>query len=82
MAIYSDTQKREVFHFLFLEELLKISDPRLYVLKGGVNLRFFFKSPRYSLDMDLDVLAGNVATLKKNGYKGDIIMPLPKPRIL
>jgi predicted nucleotidyltransferase component of viral defense system len=52
-----------------LEELLRQTDPRLYVLKGGVNLRFFFNSPRYSEDMDIDILAGNVATLKKNGYK-------------
>src|SRR5437868_3541319 len=69
MVIYTDIQRREIFHLLFLEELLRISDPKLYVLKGGVNLRFFFKSPRYSEDMDLDVLAGNVVTLKKNGYK-------------
>jgi hypothetical protein len=34
-----------------------------------VNLRFFFNSPRYSEDMDIDVLAGSVATLKKDGYK-------------
>ena len=60
---------REVLHFCFLEQLLKISDPKLYILKGGVNLRFFFNSPRYSEDMDLDVIAGNVSTLKKNGYK-------------
>jgi predicted nucleotidyltransferase component of viral defense system len=65
----SDTQRREVFHFLFLDRLLTISDPSIYVLKGGVNLRFFFKSPRYSEDMDIDVLAGSVGTLKKNGYK-------------
>jgi len=39
------------------------------VLKGGVNLRFFFHSPRYSEDMDIDVRAGNVSTLKKNSYK-------------
>ncbi len=65
----TDTQLREVFHFCFLQRLLRISDPDLYVLKGGVNLRFFFLSPRYSEDMDLDVLAGSVATLKKNGYK-------------
>lgn len=64
-----DIQLREIFHFCFLARLLKISDPRLYVLKGGVNLRFFFHSPRYSEDMDLDVLAGNVTTLTKNGYK-------------
>lgn len=65
----SDTRIREVFHFCFLERLLKSSDPNSYVLKGGVNLRFFFGSPRYSEDMDIDVLSGNVATLKKNGYK-------------
>lgn len=65
----TDTQRREIFHFCFLERLLKQSDPALYVLKGGVNLRFFFNSPRYSEDMDLDVTGGSVATLKKNGYK-------------
>ncbi len=63
------TQLREVFHFCFLERLLKLSDPNMFVLKGGVNLRFFFNSPRYSEDMDLDVLAGSVTTLKKNGFK-------------
>jgi predicted nucleotidyltransferase component of viral defense system len=62
-------QLRELFHFCFLQALLKISPADLYVLKGGVNLRFFFNSPRYSEDMDLDALAGNPATLKKNGYK-------------
>jgi len=66
---YAERQLREVFHLLFLERLLKLSDPDIYVLKGGVNLRFFFHSPRYSEDMDIDVLTGSVATLKKNGYK-------------
>jgi predicted nucleotidyltransferase component of viral defense system len=65
----SDTRLREVFHLCFLHRLLKISDINLYVLKGGVNLRFFFGSPRYSEDMDLDVTAGSVTTLRKNGYK-------------
>lgn len=65
----TDAQIREVFHFCFLERLLKLSDPSLFILKGDVNLRFFFNSPRYSEDMDIDVLAGSVATLKKNGYK-------------
>lgn len=60
---------RETLHFCFLEHLLKISDPKIYILKGGVNLRFFFNSPRYSEDMDIDVIAGSVSTLKKNGYK-------------
>ena len=67
--MFSDTQIREVFHFCFLQRLLSVSDAGIYVLKGGINLRFFFNSPRYSEDMDLDVLAGSVATLKKNGYK-------------
>lgn len=67
--MFTDTQIRECFHFCFLGRLLKLSDPGLYILKGGVNLRFFFHSPRYSEDMDLDVLAGSVQTLKKNGYK-------------
>jgi predicted nucleotidyltransferase component of viral defense system len=53
----------------FLERLLKVSAPTLYVLKGGVNLRFFLHSPRYSEDMDLDAVGGSVGTLKKNGYK-------------
>ena len=60
---------REVLHFCFLEQLLKLSDPKIYILKGGVNLRFFFNSPRYSEDMDIDVMAGSVSTLKKNGCK-------------
>ncbi len=64
-----NVQLREIFHFLFLKELLRRSDPKLYVLKGGVNLRFFFGSPRYSEDMDLDVRIAAVNTLKKNGFK-------------
>ena len=67
--MFTDTQIREVFHFCFLDRLLKLSDPGLYVLKGGVNLRFFFNSPRYSEDMVIDVLAGSVQTPKENGYK-------------
>lgn len=67
--MYSDMQRRELFHFTFLERFLKLTDPNLYSIKGGVNLRFFLKSPRYSEDMDLDVFGGGVETLKKNGYK-------------
>ena len=67
--MFTHRQQREAFHFLFLERLLKASDVRALVLKGGANLRFFFASPRYSEDMDLDVLAGGVDTLRKNGYR-------------
>ncbi len=66
---YSILELREIFHLVFLEHLLRRTDPKLYILKGGVNLRFFLGSPRYSEDMDLDVLGGAVTTLKKNGYK-------------
>ena len=52
-----------------MDHLLKLSDLRLYVLKGGANLRFFHGSPRYSEDMDLDVLGRAVVTLWKNGYR-------------
>lgn len=69
MAFYTDKQQREIFHLLFLERLFRLSDPHVFSLKGGVNLRFFFQSPRYSEDMDIDVFAGSVETLKKNGYK-------------
>lgn len=66
----ADRAARERFHFLFLEQLLRSSDPSLYALKGGVNLRFFFGSPRYSENMDLDVKPTvAVETLRKNGYK-------------
>jgi len=67
--MFSARQLREIFHFCFLESLLRIADAKQFVLKGGVNLRFFFHSPRYSEDMDIDVLAGGVSTLKKNGYR-------------
>jgi hypothetical protein len=41
--MYSDMQRRELFHFVFLERFLKATDAGLYSLKGGVNLRFFLK---------------------------------------
>jgi predicted nucleotidyltransferase component of viral defense system len=31
-------------------------DPACYVLRGGVNLRYFFTSERYSEDIDLDLI--------------------------
>ena len=66
---YTRRQLREVFHLSFLAQLLRNCDPALFVLKGETNLRFFFRNPRYSEDMDNDVLEESVATLKKNGYK-------------
>lgn len=51
---YTDREYVEVFHLLFLAQIGRKVDKRFYALKGGCNLRFFLKSPRYSEDMDLD----------------------------
>lgn len=45
----------ERFHLIFLNHFGQKLDKKLYVLKGGCNLRFFFKSIRYSEDIDIDV---------------------------
>ena len=42
---------------------------KYYALKGGVNLRFFFQSFRYSEDMDLDVQGIGVDALKETVMK-------------
>jgi predicted nucleotidyltransferase component of viral defense system len=54
MDIYSPLQVREIFHMEFLRWLGRAVKPENYAVKGGVNLRFFFKSFRYSEDMDID----------------------------
>ena len=56
----------ELFHIAFLAELGTKLDKARYAVKGGCNLRFFFKSPRYSEDLDLDVGAVPVPTLQSN----------------
>jgi len=52
--MYTHLQLREVFHLEFLRWFGKRVRTNYYALKGGVNLRFFFNSFRYSEDMDLD----------------------------
>lgn len=53
--MYNTQQLVEIFHILFLRSLQGKLEKSLYALKGGCNLRFFFKSIRYSEDIDLDV---------------------------
>lgn len=65
MNTYSSRQSIELFHLLFLSQLVRKLDKRFYALKGGGNLRFFFKSPRYSDDIDLDVQSISVTLLRK-----------------
>jgi len=62
---YTHKQYVEIFHLLFLKQLESKLDKNLYALKGGANLRFFFKSIRYSEDIDFDtkIIAKN--TLQK-----------------
>lgn len=56
----------ELFHLLFLHAFGARVDRALYVLKGGCNLRFYYRSIRYSEDMDFDVRTMSVATLRNN----------------
>src|SRR5713226_3550747 len=56
----------EQFHLLFLAQLGTRLDKKLYALKGGCNLRFFWRSVRYSEDIDFDVHIIAKQTLQKN----------------
>lgn len=70
MDKYNSLQLREVFHIEFLRRLGRVMKARNYAVKGGVNLRLFFKSFRYSEDMDLDVRGIRIFQLK------DIVMKI------
>jgi hypothetical protein len=50
----SPVAAREVVHLLVLQALMGIRRGNDVTVKGGVNLRLFFGSARYSEDMDLD----------------------------
>lgn len=65
MGYYTHLQLREVFHLEFLRWLGRKVKAADYTVKGGVNLRFFFKSFRYSEDMDLDARHIKVVELKE-----------------
>lgn len=53
MPVRTQTQVIEMFHLLFLR-VLASDRSDWFVLKGGANIRYFFHSPRYSNDIDLD----------------------------
>lgn len=53
--MYTPRQTIEIFHLLFLRHLEEKLDKNFYALKGGCNLRFFFKSIRYSEGIDFDI---------------------------
>lgn len=64
-AFYASLQIREVFHLEFLRWFGRKLAAGNYSLKGGVNLRFFFHSIRYSEDMDIDIHGVRVERVKK-----------------
>ncbi len=65
MTPLSSKQSVEVFHLVLLDQIGRKLDKQKWALKGGCNLRFFFKSPRYSDDMDLDIQGVPVETLRE-----------------
>lgn len=68
-AVYNQLQLREIFHLEFLRWLGRKVKPQNYALKGGVNLRFFFNSIRYSEDMDIDASGIKVYALRETVMK-------------
>lgn len=55
---------REVFHLEFLRWFARKLEADRYCLKGGVNLRLFFRSVRYSEDMDVDLRKVGIEKVK------------------
>jgi hypothetical protein len=64
MMALSPIQSVEAFHLVFLRVLEAKADRSLYVVKGGVNLRAWFGSQRYSEDLDIDVMGGESFALR------------------
>lgn len=62
----TDVSAREAFHVLLLRRMADEIGTDGWRLKGGVNLRLFFGSPRYSQDMDLDGLPRVRARLRRD----------------
>lgn len=61
---YNSLQLREIFHIEFLRVFARKFKPAFYGLKGGVNMRLYFKSIRYSEDMDIDLNTVDLITLR------------------
>lgn len=77
MNALNPLQKREVFHLLFLRELVRSVPMSAFVVKGGANLRFFFRSIRYSEDMDIDASELSVHVLQER-----VMRVLASPRFV
>lgn len=82
-------QLRELFHLEFLRWFSREVQARFYSLKGGSNMRFFFKSLRYSEDMDLDakgievhMLRDAVMDILENQNFQDVLVPFGIERVI
>lgn len=80
--IYNPLQIREIFHLEFLRWFGEKTKSEYYALKGGMNLRFFYNSFRYSQDMDLnahiirvDVLQDKVMQVLESSSFQDNLKP-------
>ena len=59
-------QAREAFHLILLDELGGRLSHEHWVLKGGVNLRAFFQSIRFSEDIDIDAVLLKRQAIRKH----------------
>lgn len=68
----------ELFHLVFVRALFAgLGDKRLLAVKGGINLRFYFESVRFSEDLDLDVV-----TMSKEALENRVDRLLKTPAVV
>jgi hypothetical protein len=63
--MFSERESVELLHLHVVRLLAVGRQQGSLAIKGGCNLRFYFGSPRYSEDLDLDVLGGSSTGLKE-----------------
>jgi len=63
--VLAPIQAVEAFHLAFLRVLESRLRRDSFVVKGGVNLRAWFRSLRYSEDLDVDLLLGEVFEVRE-----------------
>lgn len=67
----------ELFHLVFVRALFgNVGDKTLLAVKGGINMRFYFQSPRFSEDLDLDVM-----TMSKGALENRVDRLLTSPTV-
>lgn len=74
----SQRQIVELFHLAFIRALFAgLPDKTRIAIKGGINLRFYFQSVRFSEDLDLDV-----ATIAKETLENRVDRLLKSPLVV